>query len=48
MGTDREKKGKLTENISKPKDLWKSLKPLSLKFERSIFNINCFENDETL
>ena len=37
---------KLTENIGKPKELWKSLKSLGLKFERSISNINCFENDK--
>ena len=27
---------KLTENIGKPRELWKSLKSLGLKFERSI------------
>ena len=37
--------GKLTENIGKPKELWKSLKSLGLRFERSISNINCLEND---
>ena len=37
---------KLTENIGKPKELWKSLKSLGLKFERSISNINCLENDK--
>ena len=30
---------KLIENIGKPKGLWKSLKFLDLKLERSIFNI---------
>ena len=38
---------KLTENIGKPKELWKSLKSLGLKFERSISNINCLENDKS-
>ena len=37
---------KLTENIGKPKELWKSLKVLSLKFERYISSINCLENDK--
>ena len=30
---------KLTENIGKSKELWKGLKSLGLKFERSISNI---------
>ena len=34
---------KLTENIGKPKELWKFLKSLGLKFERSFSNINCLE-----
>ena len=38
---------KLNENIGKPQELWKSLKSLGLKFERSIFNINCLENDKS-
>ena len=38
---------KLTENIGKPKELWKSLKSLGLKFERSISKINCLENDKS-
>ena len=32
---------KLTENIGKPKELWKSLNSLGLKF---VSNINCLEN----
>ena len=32
--------------IGKPKKLWKSLKSLGLKFERSISNINYLENDK--
>ena len=36
---------KLTDSIGKPKQLWKILKSLGLKFERSISNINCLEND---
>ena len=39
--------GKLTENIGKPKELWKSLKSLGLKFEHSISNINYLENDKS-
>ena len=35
---------KLTVDITKPKELWKSL---DLKFESSIFNINCLENDKS-
>ena len=35
---------KLTENIGKPEELWKSLKSLDLKYERSICNINYLEN----
>ena len=38
---------KLTENIGKPKELRKSLKSLGLKFERSISNIYCLENDRS-
>ena len=38
---------KLTESIEKPKELWKSSKSLGLKFERSISNINCLENDKS-
>ena len=37
----------LTENIGKPKELWKSLKSSGLKFECSISNINCLENDKS-
>ena len=36
---------KQTENIRKPKELWKNLKSLGLKFEHSISDINCLEND---
>ena len=38
---------KLTENIGKPKELCKCLKSLGLKFESSISNINCLENDKS-
>ena len=38
---------KLNENIGKPQELWKSLKSLGLKFECSVFNINCLENDKS-
>ena len=38
---------KLTKNIGKPKQLWKSLKSLGLKFESSISNINCLENGKS-
>ena len=38
---------KLTENIGKPDELWKSLKSSGLKFERSISNINCLGNDKS-
>ena len=38
---------KLTKKIGKPKELWKTLKPLGLNFERSISNINCLENDKS-
>ena len=38
---------KLTENIGKSKQLWKSLKSLGLKYERSISNINYLENDKS-
>ena len=37
---------KLTENTGKSKQLWKSLKSLGLKYERSISNINYLENDK--
>ena len=37
---------KLTENIGNLKELWKCLKSLGLKFERSISNINCLKNDK--
>ena len=37
----------LTENNGKPKELWKSLKSLGLKFERSITNIDCLKNDKS-
>ena len=39
---------KLTENIGKPKELWNFLKSLGLKFESSISNINCLENDKSV
>ena len=39
---------KLTENIGKPKELWNYLKSLGLKFESSISNINCLENDKSV
>ena len=38
---------KPTENIGKSKELWKNLKSLGLKFEPSISNINCLENDKS-
>ena len=38
---------KLSENIRKPKELWKSLKSLGLKFECSVSNINSLENDKS-
>ena len=38
---------KLTENIGKPKELWKSLKFLGVKIEYSISNINCLKNDKS-
>ena len=34
---------KLTQNIGKSKELWRSLKSLGLKIERSISNVNCLE-----
>ena len=34
---------KLTQNIGKSKELWKSVKFLGLKIERSISNVNYFE-----
>ena len=37
---------KLTENIGKPKELWKRIKSLGLKFEHSISNTDCFENNK--
>ena len=39
---------KLTENIGKPKELWNCLKYLGLKFESSISNITCLENDKSV
>ena len=36
---------RLTENISKPKELQKSLNSLGLNFEKSVSNKNCLEND---
>ena len=39
---------KLTENIGKPKELWNCLKSLVLKFESSISNIYCLENDKSI
>ena len=39
---------KLTENIGKLKESWNCLKSLDLKFESSISNINCLENDKTV
>ena len=41
-------KSKLTENVGKPKELWNCLKSLGLKFESSISNINCLENDKSV
>ena len=38
---------KLTENIGQLKELWKCLKSLGLKFERTISNINCLANDKS-
>ena len=37
----------LTENIYKPKQLWKSGESLGLKFESSVSNINCCENNRS-
>ena len=34
---------KLTENFGKSKELWKCLKSLGLKIERSISNVNCLK-----
>ena len=39
---------KLTENIGKPKKLWNCLKSLRLKFESSIPNTNCLENNKSI
>ena len=36
-------KSKLSQNIGKSKELWKSLKSLSLKIERSVSNVICLE-----
>ena len=38
---------KLTENIGKPKELWKCLKYLGLKYDRYICNISCLESDKS-
>ena len=38
---------KLTENIGKPKELWKSLKYLGLKYDRFISIISCLQNDKS-
>ena len=38
---------KVTENIGKPKEIWKCLKSLGLKFECSISNLNCLQNDKS-
>ena len=38
-------KTRLTENISKPKELQKSLNSLGLNFEKSVSSKNCLEND---
>ena len=38
----------MSENIGKPKELWNCLKSLGLKFESSISNINCLENDKSV
>ena len=40
-------KGKLTENIGRPKELWNCLKSLGMKFESSISSINFLENDKS-
>ena len=37
----------MAEKIRKPKELWKSLKSLGVKFERSISNINCLDNNKS-
>ena len=39
---------KLTENIGKPIKLWNCLKSLGLKFESSVANNNCLENDKSV
>ena len=41
-------KSKLTENIGKPKEFWNCLESLGLKFESSISNINCLENNKSV
>lgn len=38
-------KTRLTESISKPKELQKSPNSLGLNFEKSVSNKNCLEND---
>ena len=40
-------KWKLTDNVGKPKELWKDLKSLGLEFESSISNISCLENNKS-
>ena len=37
----------MAEKIRKPKELWKSLKSLGVKFEGSISNINCLDNNKS-
>ena len=39
---------KLTENIGKPKELWNCLKYLGLKFESSVSDINCLDNNKSV
>ena len=39
---------KITENIGKPKELWRSLKSLGLNFERSISNVSCLKNEKSV
>ena len=38
---------KLTENIDKPRELWKSLTSLGLKFESSISSISCLDKKKS-
>ena len=46
--TKEKPESKITENIGKPKELWRSLKSLGLNFERSISNISCLKNEKSV